>query len=378
MSRHIIGAVLICGLLVGDSPAGAQEKKGWRDRASEAVRGAGEKARGAMDRAGDRAREGLDRAKERTRESIDRAKEKVKEEWQERAHTCPSCGRTIHIGSTCAACATKRVTDRAREEIQKREHPCSVCGRSIVLGSRCAGCATKLTIERVSRDWKARAHPCSSCGAQIHAGSRCGRCAWGPMRTRLAERTARLRPRVEAVTREYGPRVRQFVTDPENQRRAIEALAVGYALYREQDTVKRQLTEAAILKLGNGIVVTTPKYGRVTLLDLSTRALVERAPYLRGTDIEKDPAKVLTHLIYQDTDYFLTEAKLVVRNGEPLSVTEALAKSNPALAQDALVCLEAMDAYETLTDEMLTVGDVQLAARGLEVALTPLQGGGGR
>ncbi|MCI0340364.1 MAG: hypothetical protein L0216_04320 [Planctomycetales bacterium] len=329
MSRLLLGAVVLCGLASGDNTAGAQEKKkGWLDRAGEVARGAGERARG-----------GLERATERAREKVEGAKEKVREEWRERAHSSPSCGRTIHVGATCVSCGTKRLTERAREQIQKYEHPCTGCGRVIALGSRC------------------------------------GRCGWAPIRAKTAQRTARLRPRVEAVTRQYGPRVRRFVTDPDKQRRAIEALAVGYALYQEQATVKRQLTEAAILKLGNGIVVPTSKYGRVTLLELSTRALMERAPYLRRTDIEKEPAKVLTHLIYKDTNYFLSEAKLVVRNGQPLSMTEALAASNPALAQDALVCLEAMDAYETLTDEMVTMGDVQLAARGLEVAMGALPKG---
>ena len=82
--------------------------------------------------------------------------------------------------------------------------------------------------------------------------------------------------------------------DPRTRRRAVTAVlvaaAAGYAVYRHQDDIKYAVASRAL----HGVKV--PVNGEmVSVNTIWTNAILEKAPYLEGTDIAEDPAKIIAY-----------------------------------------------------------------------------------
>jgi len=349
---------------------------GWQDK----LRNFGQKAKEKIGGAGRKAREKVDAARE---------------SWKKRERRCDTCGKTIHFGQTCATCKARAVSqkakqtvDRAKEDWRKREHPCSTCGKMIHIGQTCATCKAravsqkaKQTVDKVKEDWREREHPCSSCGKMIHVGQVCMTCKAKAVSHGLKEGTAkvkdgweRFKPQLEQsckrardwgsrhkeliakrtteAMRKYGPKIVSAVRDPENQRKAFEAVG-AYMKFKEQlDTAKKDVTYKT-LSAALSLPIQT-KSGTMSLEAMAKERLLERFPGLSGTDFVEDPAAPLTALLTNDRGYLLRECKFVkTRNGH-VSPMDALAQSGSRDTDKLLRCLDFMAATESVSHTLVT------------------------
>jgi hypothetical protein len=131
----------------------------------------------------------------------------------------------------------------------------------------------------------------------------------------------------DVVRQKYLPRIVETVRDPENQRRALEAVSV-LTEAREQFQSGKHETAYSVMKLAGRIRVNTPS-GRVSLEEAARQRMLAKHPYLRGTPLTDDPAAPLAHLFTGDFRYFVDEMPLVESWGRRVSLRDAMLEPSP-------------------------------------------------
>ena len=261
-------------------------------------------------------------------------KQKTQRKWKERERRCSSCGKTIHMGSTCARCMARKAADGAgrlkrsagkkiadaKTTWDKRAHPCSVCGKTIHTGKRCASCATKAVVKRGKefaadgkQKWQEKVKPKLK-KARERASEWC---------VKQKAAASRMYQKARDI---YAPRFKEAIQNPENREKAL--IIIGKAMsIRAQIKASTHDATYNTLKTGFSLPIRNEN-GVTTIGEIAREYLVGKHPGLAGTDIAEDPAAVVAALAC-DKSALLTEIKWFKDGNRSLSVTEALAGSSP-------------------------------------------------
>ena len=106
-----------------------------------------------------------------------------------------------------------------------------------------------------------------------------------------------------------------YSRDPRTRRRAVTAAlvaaATGYAVYRHQDDIKYAVASRAL----DGVKV--PVNGKMVSMNaIWTTAILQMAPYLEGSDIAEDPAKIITYGLISTAGRDLVNRLEIVPDGK--------------------------------------------------------------
>lgn len=136
-----------------------------------------------------------------------------------------------------------------------------------------------------------------------------------------------------------------YSRDPRTRRRAVSAaliaVAMGYAVYRHQDDIKYAVASRAL----DGISV--PVNGEMVSMNaIWTNAILQKAPYLKGTDIAEDPAKIIAYGLVGTAGEDLVNHLEIVPDGKGgvSTVAQTIERSDSGSA--ALVALQFQSTME--------------------------------
>ncbi|MBN1894029.1 hypothetical protein JW906_06020 [bacterium] len=149
----------------------------------------------------------------------------------------------------------------------------------------------------------------------------------------------------EEIQNKYLPRIVEYASDEKNQKMAIETVGNVIEMYQNQDEIVY-----SSLKILSVVPIQT-RNGSTTLQKASQEWIHQNAPFLKGTDIEEDPAKVITYcLIYPDKKYIFTSLRVIPNErGEPMTCAEKLAQATGADVEDTVETLELMASIEEIS-----------------------------
>lgn len=150
----------------------------------------------------------------------------------------------------------------------------------------------------------------------------------------------------EEVRKNYLPRLMESISDEQDQQMAIETVGQVVDIYRN----RKKICHSALKTLAE-TPIETP-YGKKSMSDFSREWIRENCPALVGTDIEKDPAKVVTYvLIFPDKRAIFTELKLVPgRDGNAVTCSEKLREVAGIDVDAAIETLDLMADIESIAE----------------------------
>jgi len=228
-----------------------------------------------------------------------------KKRLDEMVHSCLKCGKLTRFpGSKCASCRGKSVRDgakrignkakgiasSARKKLDSRKHPCSGCGKIIYVGPKCVRCLSKAAVSRGSQIMRAS-------GKKINALRDSAMVAYGSV---LSE-----------------------IRNPENRRKVAVAAGAVMDVRRKINAAKRRGASKAF-----GALAGLKLPGGTTLGEYASSRLRKKYPELASTGLLDDPAETATALVCHDADFFLSDVKLLSKNGRNVSVFGAIRESS--------------------------------------------------
>jgi Skp family chaperone for outer membrane proteins len=181
--------------------------------------------------------------------------------------------------------------------------------------------------------------------------------------------------KIEQAYKRFGPalgrktayaanRVFHSVQDPVIQEKALTATMVSCQMISRFRKGFKQTTVDTLRQTCRQVVVEDEQGRRVSLEGHCRKYIAEEHPYLRGTSIEEDPVGSLTYVLaFQDVGYMTKEMKVVqTQDGDFASLQDAIVESSPQDPETTRAALEAMEAFDTLTDDDVNEQDILLAA----------------
>lgn len=329
-----VAVALLAAVVVGGGVATSASGQTWRDKLNEATN--------------------------KTKDAVREKTEEIKRKTKESEHPCADCGKTIHVGSVCASCAARRAsqqakqaTDQAREAWRRSEPQRKALEQKAREAPTKAKDASRRAIERGQELWRSTADHRQRMAHDLRAASDEVRLTAErvyqdreDIARRVTDASRKTWERANAAAQEYLPRIRATISDPEVQRRAIEAIGAGIALHQQLRESERQFVYHSLRATGALRVQTAN--GTMSLEDAFRRRLVDRFPVLNGSSLADDPAFVLTALVTGDQDYFLREMKIVPTAAGTVSVIEAVDQSTAFGASKTLAYLDLLQATEDL------------------------------
>ena len=143
--------------------------------------------------------------------------------------------------------------------------------------------------------------------------------------------------------------------DPQTRRRAVTAVlvaaATGYAVYRHQDDIKYAVASRALHS------VKVPVNGEmVSVNTIWANAILEKAPYLEGTDIAEDPAKIIAYGLVGTAGRDLANNLEIVPDGRGGVTTVAQTIERQDTGSGALAALQFQSTMEGAGMEALQSG----------------------
>ena len=246
--------------------------------------------------------------------------------------------------------------------IKKRiEKKCSICGKIIHGRDVCLACLTSRKINEYKDDHKTE---CNMCGKTIYFGKTCATCKFSFMEKQITEKT-------KYVSYKSKKRIKQFLESEEEQEKAMQTMGVVISMYRDLKETPKRLTAQSLGYIADNVMINHE--GKVISLEKYAQLwMSEDGPHLEGTTIYEDPAQAVTYvLLFRDKDYIINEMKIIKNDeGEYLSLSDAVIDGTNLDTDKVTDLLEIMDAYETFTDESVTLDDVDASAQLLSMALT--------
>ena len=158
---------------------------------------------------------------------------------------------------------------------------------------------------------------------------------------------ARSRPAIRAAV--------AYSRNPRTQRRAVAAILIaasaGYAVYRHQDDIKYAVASKVLDD------VRVPVNGRTVSANTVWRdAVLKRAPFLRGTDIAEDPAKIIAYGLVGTATSDLAYRLEIVPDGKGGVTTVARAIERSDDSDRALAALQLQSTMEGAAIETMRSG----------------------
>jgi len=153
----------------------------------------------------------------------------------------------------------------------------------------------------------------------------------------------------EEIRTEYLPRIAAYAMDEQNQKMAIQTAGAVLNIYRN----RKEIVHTSLKHLAETKIET--RYGRISMADASRGWIRKNCPALVGTDIEQDPAKVVTYvLVFPDKEVIFRDLKLIPNgHGEALTCTEKLSEVSGV---DVDATIEVLDVMADI--ESVATGDV--------------------
>ncbi|MDQ1351683.1 MAG: hypothetical protein QG657_1988 [Acidobacteriota bacterium] len=148
----------------------------------------------------------------------------------------------------------------------------------------------------------------------------------------------------EKIRKEYLPKIVKGIANERNQVLAIKATSAVLNLYKNRKTIVYDY-----LKTFAETPINT-KYGKISLTDVSRYWIHKHVPFLIGTDIEKDPAKVVTYcFIFQDKKAIFDDLKIIPnQNGQAVSISTKLEEVAGADIDATIEILDLMEDIESI------------------------------
>ncbi len=309
------------------------------------------------------------KAKQKTKEA--------KEKWKERERRCSECGKVIHMGAKCASCKAKAAAAKARRAKKKvSEYAPKVRNAAGRARNKVREYAPRVRdgvdrtrdkiIEYAPKVQKAAKNAQESLrryGPKLKQTAVATRDRWDRLKPRVQEARLKaaewydrhkdsLAEKARDAKERYGPAISKTIRDPENRRKAFEALGTVMEVRRQLKQQQRDSTYRA-LTFASKLPVRTSS-GISTLGELAKERLVSRFPGLEGTDIAEDPAAPITALLTSDRKYFLTKCKVVKSGNGYVSITKAISLSSSFDTDKAMKYLELMEATESVSNAVST------------------------
>ena len=299
----------------------------------------------------------LDNASRRLRDTS----RDVQQEWRQSERRCRSCGKTIHGQDTCTACMARRSAEKARQSHEKARQVWQETApqrREIITRTREAADSARRKwdeSEQSRRDLSRRTvesvHRARQMTEDVHRKyqemSPHLRVAREHAIEWLEQRSADATRHCQIARNEYGPRIVAAIQDPNDQRKAMEAVGAMLEARRQFGAVKYEVAYHSI-KLAGQIRVDTAG-GPKTLEQIAQDRLAKAHPYLSGTPIVDDPAAPLAHLITADRKYFVNEMPLIESGGRRLPIRQAMIQASPFDADETIRCLSLLEAADEVS-----------------------------
>lgn len=147
----------------------------------------------------------------------------------------------------------------------------------------------------------------------------------------------------EEIRNVYLPRIMQTISDERNQKLAIQTVSKVIDIYKNKDIiVHRGLKTLAEMPIKT-------RYGGTTSFSEESRKWIRtNCPALVGTDVEQDPAKVVTYvLLFPDKRVIFQDLKLIPgQNGQAVSCSEKLSEVSGVDVDQTIEVLDFMGNIE--------------------------------
>nr|VFK57371.1 MAG: hypothetical protein BECKTC1821F_GA0114240_101714 [Candidatus Kentron sp. TC] len=360
-TKILISAALISAMLIGIplSPWGNEAEAGFFDKMRSAAERATDKAKQSMEKAKRSTKQTLERTERRRREIVDQAKQnsqrtfdQVKQSGREALNrTKQRSRRSLDDFRQRTEQMRKQASEKARQKQwqleRNREEALAQLRQQKALAAR----KIKKFVQKKNQDVSQIVNLLSSESRTVISR----------VKQRTDARTA------EAVvflmaSKEKGERammrvapilnkVDEFHRDPRIRKKAVTgilvAAAVGTATYQHRDDLKYLATNKTLE------TVKVPVNGEMRSLNqLYTDAVLQRAPYLRGSDIAEDPAKMLAYGMTSTAKDDLINHFPIVPDGRGGVTTISTATENVPGAKQALAVLQMEAAVEKMASNL--------------------------
>jgi hypothetical protein len=172
-----------------------------------------------------------------------------------------------------------------------------------------------------------------------------------------------------ALVAKVAMQINDIISTPAKRQQVVDKTAAVVQFIHKVNTDRKGLVAEALKTTAETVQIRDKSGNNVTLEGYCRRWIREQAPYLSGTQLERDPIGAFsTVIIFNDLSYISSELAIIRSdNGTYMTIEEAAIDSSPFSAKNTENVLECASAFETFTDDSFDEKDIIEATRIIQV-----------